>query len=179
MHRDRSEKEIVFENTPKKTTADVTHIWASELGTAKVLCLESEMFSHAKVEAKTRVSSHNRPAIPHFQSPQHRRSSQGGNWSLSESPQLPKVRRALSMNAAMSTSLVYSSLHDPAFFPLPRVPLTPPEMTESPTRKRTEAPPEETWVDDLLSDDSDWLTSWFPCCVGRYDPAQAASKKVY
>ena len=173
MNRGRSEREIVFENTPKKTTADVTHRWSSELGTAKVLCTESEMFMHAKADAQTRVAT--RPSFTQFNSPQPRRASQGSgevSWSVSESPQLPKVRRAFSMNAAMTRSILFA---EPAYVPpLPRLPDTPPEVTESPTRKRV---PEETGETDSTDEfANDWLTSWLPCCIGRVDPEM---KKVY
>jgi len=154
MHRERSEKEIVFENVPLKTTADVTHLWASELGRAKTLCLESEMFLQAKAEAKTRVAR--RPRVVAFQSPQPRRASQGeGTWSVSDSPQLPKVRRALSLNAAMTTKLLFSSFH------------VAPEVTPA----ETESAPEETGADPV-----GWDFTWLPCCAMRYDPT---SKKQY
>ena len=165
MNRGRSEKEIVFENTPQITTADVKYRFATETGHAKTLCLESEMFMNAKADAHTRESQHPQPV--QLRSPQPRRVSQGaGSWTLSESPQLPKVRRALSMNAAMSTNLLYSSFHnDSTYFPLPDVPRTPPEMTESPNKKKPQ--PEES-----LEDDDSFFTSWMPCCVGRFDPAK-------
>lgn len=171
MNRGRSEKEIVFENTPKKTTADVKYLFSTETGSAKTLCLESEMFMHAKADAHTRESLNPQPV--QLRSPQPRRVSQGaGSWSVSESPQLPRVRRALSMNSAMSSKLLFSSFHnEPTYYPLPQVPRTPPEMTESPSRKKSqpEESREEEDIDDLFS-------SWLPCCVGRYDPHSSNKK---
>ena len=59
MRRHNSEKtlpshEVVFENSPSPTTADVIHRVFPEISVARVLCQSSEMFQNAKQEVRLR-----------------------------------------------------------------------------------------------------------------------------